>query len=173
MNTRDAVGVEAILLAKESELLAGLTKREGLETEAEADFFDQILQAANRVLMTRALDRNSFLLREVRAALARIHNGSYGRCLQCDDAISAKRLEAVPWASLCLPCQEGADREAADHREAFEFAALGAPRRRPDIPPAHRAAQLGEIARSSATRDWRERLAYLAKSSRPETGGGG
>ena len=30
----------------------------------------------------------------------------YGICLECDEPISAKRLEAVPWARYCVACQE-------------------------------------------------------------------
>lgn len=39
-------------------------------------------------------------------ALARIELGTYGRCLECGEEISAKRLDAVPWASLCVSCQK-------------------------------------------------------------------
>ena len=46
------------------------------------------------------------LLREVEAALRRIEDGSYGACQQCEEPISAKRLQAVPWAKCCVRCQE-------------------------------------------------------------------
>lgn len=112
----------AILRAKELELLAGLRNREGLAAEAEAEFFDQIQQAADRAIVIEALDRNSSLLRKVRTALARIDQGSYGRCAHCESSISPKRLAAVPWASLCLICQEEADRECMDNPAEFELA---------------------------------------------------
>jgi DnaK suppressor protein len=41
-------------------------------------------------------------LREVEAALARIENGSYGTCEACGKEIPEERLEAIPWASLCI-----------------------------------------------------------------------
>jgi DnaK suppressor protein len=41
-------------------------------------------------------------LREVEAALGRIENGSYGTCQTCGKAIPEERLEAIPWASLCV-----------------------------------------------------------------------
>jgi RNA polymerase-binding transcription factor len=116
-------GTEAILRAKESELVAELENREGLAAEAETEFCDQIQRAADRAIVIQALDRNSALLREVRAALARIGEGGYGQCLQCEDPISPKRLAAVPWASLCLKCQEEVDQERADNPTEFEFAA--------------------------------------------------
>ena len=55
------------------------------------------------------LNRNSIdvmLLREIQEALGRIDDGSYGLCLECDEEISKKRLEAIPWARHCITCQE-------------------------------------------------------------------
>src|ERR1035441_10906585 len=55
------------------------------------------------------LTRNTIdmkLLREVSDALHRIDHDHYGICLECDEPISAKRLEAVPWARYCVTCQE-------------------------------------------------------------------
>src|SRR5215472_989756 len=55
------------------------------------------------------LNRNTIdikLLREISDALLRIEQGTYGVCLECEEPISVKRLEAVPWARYCVPCQE-------------------------------------------------------------------
>ncbi len=55
------------------------------------------------------LNRNTIdmkLLREIADALHRIDHGSYGTCLECEEPISSKRLDAVPWARYCVGCQE-------------------------------------------------------------------
>jgi DnaK suppressor protein len=55
------------------------------------------------------LNRNTIdmkLLREIADALHRIDQGNYGTCLECEEAISAKRLAAVPWARYCVTCQD-------------------------------------------------------------------
>jgi DnaK suppressor protein len=55
------------------------------------------------------LNRNTIdmkLLREISDALVRIEQGTYGVCLECEEPISAKRLEALPWARYCVTCQE-------------------------------------------------------------------
>ena len=55
------------------------------------------------------LNRNTIdmkLLREIADALQRIEHGTYGVCLECEEPISVKRLEAVPWARYCVKCQE-------------------------------------------------------------------
>ncbi len=46
------------------------------------------------------------LLREISDALHRIDLGQYGVCLECEEPISTKRLDAVPWARYCVTCQE-------------------------------------------------------------------
>jgi len=55
------------------------------------------------------LNRNTLdvkLLREVEDALRRIAHGDYGICHDCEEPISSKRLDAVPWAKYCVRCQE-------------------------------------------------------------------
>jgi DnaK suppressor protein len=64
------------------------------------------------------LNRNTLdlkLLREVQAALRRVQQGTYGVCAACDEPISAKRLEAVPWAKFCVQCQERIGAETAEY----------------------------------------------------------
>jgi DnaK suppressor protein len=50
-----------------------------------------------------ALDRT---LRQIDAALARLRAGRYGFCSSCSDPIPLARLRALPFATLCVPCQE-------------------------------------------------------------------
>jgi DnaK suppressor protein len=45
-------------------------------------------------------------LRLVEEALDRVQSGDYGVCLACEQAIPSKRLQALPWARYCVPCQE-------------------------------------------------------------------
>jgi DnaK suppressor protein len=55
------------------------------------------------------LNRNTIdmkLLREVNDALLRVDHGTYGVCAECEEPISAKRLDALPWARYCVVCQE-------------------------------------------------------------------
>lgn len=50
-------------------------------------------------------DHNRQHLAAIDAALARLDAGTYGRCTGCGGAIAAERLEALPWAALCIECQ--------------------------------------------------------------------
>src|SRR3954452_8585614 len=98
------------LEAKQSELIHFVSNREGIVIEKTPDALDEVQHAGERELAIRNLDRETNLLRNVRGALARIEDGSYGVCLHCEEDINPKRLNAVPWAPYCITCQEMADR---------------------------------------------------------------
>ena len=51
------------------------------------------------------------MLRDVVSALQRIEDGSYGSCERCGEAISEKRLEALPFARYCITCQRVVEEE--------------------------------------------------------------
>ncbi|MGA3258645.1 MAG: TraR/DksA family transcriptional regulator [Bryobacteraceae bacterium] len=108
-----------VLERKESELVHVLRKRDGIEIEKSADQMDEIQYASERDLAIRNVDRESSLLRQVKAALRRIHDGSFGMCIECESAIGPKRLAAVPWAPRCIRCQESADRDLQERRESL------------------------------------------------------
>jgi RNA polymerase-binding protein DksA len=44
-------------------------------------------------------------LGEIDAALKRIEDGTYGTCVNCGQPIAPERLEALPWATLCIDCK--------------------------------------------------------------------
>ena len=70
------------------------------------------------------LNRNTIdmkLLREVSDALHRVDHDHYGICMECDEPISAKRLEAVPWARYCVTCQERIAARIADGEVVDEY----------------------------------------------------
>ena len=99
-----------ILNLKTAELARDLGRRDGIAIVRAPDAMDEIQYAADCDLTTRSLERGSNVLRNVRAALDRIADGTYGMCLECEEEISHKRLQAVPWATLCIACQEQTDR---------------------------------------------------------------
>ena len=111
--------VREILERKEAELVQTLRNRDGIAIEKSADQMDEIQYASERDLAILNVDRESNTLRDVKAALQRISDGSFGICIECEWVISPKRLEAVPWAPRCIECQEADDR---DRREGTESA---------------------------------------------------
>ena len=116
-----------ILETKRTELESVLRNREAIAIEKSPDALDEVQHAAERELAIRNLDRESSLLRNVRAALRRIDNEGYGTCVHCEEEISPKRLNAVPWTPYCIRCQEMADRHRENEEgELFEELTLNA-----------------------------------------------
>ncbi|HEY4237299.1 MAG TPA: TraR/DksA C4-type zinc finger protein [Gaiellaceae bacterium] len=54
-------------------------------------------------------DNAEQVISEIDAALERIEDGTYGTCSNCGEEIPAARLEANPWASLCIDCKRRAE----------------------------------------------------------------
>lgn len=73
----------------------------GLKSE-QADDADMVFEAERN----QAVANNAqVLLAQVQAALDRLDNGTYGKCVICGKEINPKRLEALPWATLCIEDQ--------------------------------------------------------------------
>ena len=129
MNKTDIEKYKVMLEAKQAELSAGLRNREDIAIEKTPDALDEVQLAGERELAIRNLDRESNLLRNVKGALMRVADGSYGICLHCEEEIKVKRLDAVPWTKYCIRCQEAADRhefEAGDGETIDELLANAA-----------------------------------------------
>jgi DnaK suppressor protein len=105
-----------LLLAKKKELESELTKTdlEVLESENPGvqDEMDVVVNKEAKESIGARSTQSWQLLKEVRAALQRIEDGTYGQCLEDGGPIEPKRLEAVPWASYCLKHQAKRDAKA-------------------------------------------------------------
>ena len=110
MNSATFARFESLLEARERELVRSLSNRLHIAVENSPDELDNLSLASERELAVLTLDRGSRTLREVRAALERMRDGTYGICERCDEPIKPKRLEALPWARYCVSCQDHFDR---------------------------------------------------------------
>lgn len=61
-------------------------------------------QAVERIAQVDAARNLDAKLRDVERALAKLDEGSYGVCDRCGGRIALERLEAIPWAVLCVDC---------------------------------------------------------------------
>jgi DnaK suppressor protein len=89
---------------------------ESIRIAQAADPLDVTQEAAERDIAVQILDRESLFVRQLRSAIDRLDDGSYGTCLRCETEIAAARLNAIPWAELCIRCQETAEGSAGDER---------------------------------------------------------
>jgi len=70
----------------------------GSQAAAATQVFEQQRDLALR-------ERSEQHLAQVDAAIARLDTGTYGDCTNCGRSIALERLEAIPWAALCIDCQ--------------------------------------------------------------------
>lgn len=56
----------------------------------------------DREMASTLEDNSTHVLNEIDAALGRIDDGTFGTCSSCGEAIGTERLEALPWATLCI-----------------------------------------------------------------------
>jgi DnaK suppressor protein len=113
-----------LLHAKQAEISGSLRNRDEIVIEKAPDALDEVQQMGERELAVRNLDRDSNLLRQIRLALHRASNDTFGVCLNCDDEIMPRRLAALPWAAYCIRCQEKIDSREI---EVDEYSHLLAP----------------------------------------------
>jgi RNA polymerase-binding transcription factor len=105
------------LLAKQQELLDSIARfdseaREARSAEVE-DPVDQVTSSELKAAAFAVSTVEAKTLEQVRAALQRIEDGTYGECIDCGRAIEPARLEAVPWTPYCRTDQERHDSETA------------------------------------------------------------
>ena len=95
-------------LLRRSDEIEGNLRRE--RTPLEGDWAeDAIIRENDEVL--EALDTDTRArLQQLRAAVARIDEGTYGRCAECDDPIHPARLAALPEITTCIECATEAER---------------------------------------------------------------
>lgn len=81
------------------------------------DIEDKAAREAMRFGSTRLLARDQLRLREVEAALVRMHDGHYGICEESDDPIPFRRLALDPATRYTAAAQEELERERGDARD--------------------------------------------------------
>jgi DnaK suppressor protein len=125
MTTNELNRFRAVLTAKVAELERYARHRDGIAVERSADQLEEIQAASDRALAVSNLDREFNQLRNARAALDRIRQGSFGTCQECEQEIHPKRLAAVPWTQFCIRCQEAVDNDSFEDIQAPAHGVLG------------------------------------------------
>jgi DnaK suppressor protein len=78
--------------------------------DSEHELIDRMQGITRRDEAVTFLHTLTHTLTAVNNALLAIRQGDYGTCGECGEPIAPKRLQAVPWASNCVRCQEMLDR---------------------------------------------------------------
>jgi RNA polymerase-binding protein DksA len=113
---QELLELRARLLEQDEDL--GESLAVNLEDQAGEESSDQHMADVGTVTFSRELDlslqyNTEQLLAQVDRALQKIEEGSYGRCDRCGSPIEEGRLEAVPYATLCLRHQREVEQAPA------------------------------------------------------------
>lgn len=102
--------MKAVLLKLKEEALQEIGKsiKTGAEKttdEPSGDIYDQASNERDRELLILLSDREREKIRNIDEALARLDEGEYGICEDCEEEIPLGRLKAMPFARLCVKCK--------------------------------------------------------------------
>jgi DnaK suppressor protein len=102
--------MRAILLKMKDETLDEISKslKSGADMpsgEPSGDIYDQASNERDRELSLLLGDREREKIRSIDEALARLEEGEYGICEDCEEEIPLGRLKALPFARLCVKCK--------------------------------------------------------------------
>jgi DnaK suppressor protein len=70
------------------------------------DLADRATESYRKEFLYSLTDNERDLLRRLDEALNRMDDGTYEECQSCGEKIGLPRLKAIPWAHLCIECQE-------------------------------------------------------------------
>jgi DnaK suppressor protein len=105
--------LQRMLLGKRQEIMReiegnlgqSLTEDQQRRLESARDVGDQALMDLDRELGISLMEMRNRKRQAIDEALTRLNEGTYGICAECGIEVSEKRLEAVPFAKLCVQCQ--------------------------------------------------------------------
>lgn len=117
MSTIDTSRFRDLLLAERERVVRAIENLRSENAASSEDIADEAIDQHLADAATETYDRelgdsleenSEQVLGEIDAALRRIDEGTYGICTNCGKPIPEERLEALPWASLCIDCARAA-----------------------------------------------------------------
>lgn len=125
------VDLKQILLKRRDALrkaLAGdLSLLKELRGQTTGDTIDAALDSAQDELSSQLAEVESRELTSIENALERMREGEYGSCEGCGEGIPMARLQALPYATMCIKCQREAEKTGGYNRSANAMSRLFEP----------------------------------------------
>ena len=110
LNRKQLDAYKSLLLVKKKGLTEAYNKNKTYgrltEDEGTQDLADKASSAYTKEFLYSLSNTDREVLQKVDEALARLDRGEFGTCGECSEELNRRRLEAVPWASHCVVCQE-------------------------------------------------------------------
>lgn len=104
--------IEELLLQHQSRLLADIAELEASDPSKDAfrdinnTDDDDAAESEDHARIHARIEASQDQLKDIKKALAKLEDGSYGKCQRCGKAIAEARLEAKPWAIYDIECEE-------------------------------------------------------------------
>lgn len=106
--------MKKVLIEMKEEILQNIISENSdfMDVARNVDVKDSVDLAANDVdvrMLETISAHDKKRLQKVQAALGRIENNNFGICVKCQKKIEKPRLKAIPYAALCIHCQQGSE----------------------------------------------------------------
>lgn len=129
MARKDAMAeMREVLLTRREALrkaLAGdLSMLKDLREQSGGDVVDFALDSAQDEISSQLAQVESRELSQIDKALERMREGTYGLCEACEDKIPVMRLQALPYAVLCIECQRKAEEQGLDTQHVADWSQI-------------------------------------------------
>lgn len=121
-------GLKEILIKRRDALrkaLAGdLSLLKELRQQTSGDVVDAALDTAQDEISSQLAEVESRELANIENALEKMRDGEYGVCEGCSNAIPMARLQALPYATMCIQCQREAEKSGTAGKSAADWGRL-------------------------------------------------
>ncbi len=129
MNRKEAIlNMRQVLIKRRDALrkvLAGdLSVLKELRAQSSGDMVDAALDSVQDEISSQLAEVESRELNRIENALEKMRQGEYGLCENCGTNIPLARLNALPYATLCIKCQREAEREGGSSRHDVDWSRL-------------------------------------------------
>jgi DnaK suppressor protein len=115
MDAKKIADTRRQLSREEEDLIKSINRgrraAEDIKPENTEDEGDLATISHERELLYNLHESDFARLKFIQGALKAIDRGQYGECVRCGEDINEKRLAAVPWATMCIGCQEQTETE--------------------------------------------------------------
>jgi DnaK suppressor protein len=121
MTTKQMSALKARLLARRSRLLRGIQSQLGALRQSRQHVASDTADIASDALQDfeslRLAEFKAQELRKIEGAIRRIDGGTFDVCEECNGPIGRERLRALPYATLCVRCQQRLETEGEGSRD--------------------------------------------------------
>lgn len=106
------------LLSKLADMMGSSPRLDEYLGDWSNDPMDQVQSRADMDMAVSFVNTDFETKRAIKKAIARLDAGAYGICEECEEEINPKRLDAIPWTTMCVNCREAHDELQANMKKA-------------------------------------------------------